>query len=92
MLEPIGVALPERLKGTGVSRLVERVREQRKDLPADYSENDIYLVAGCWDLEQHIKKKRYKSALQATARIMESSSHGLQKEISRQTQDMAAAL
>ncbi|MFW6334409.1 MAG: hypothetical protein ACOC0W_03985, partial [Desulfosalsimonas sp.] len=61
-LEPIGAGLPPRLKKNGLAEIMEKLRAKRKDLPSDYSEKDVFLAADCWDLENFIKKNKYKSA------------------------------
>lgn len=71
-LEPIGAGLPPRLKNNGLAEILEKVCKKRKDIPAGYCENDVFLAADCWDLENFIKKKKYKSALALISQMIES--------------------
>ncbi len=84
-LEPIGAGIPPRLLKDGISELLHKVCQKRKDIPGDYSEKDLFLVADCWDLENLIKRKKFKSALVLISRMI-----GSGNEVSRQTGEQTA--
>jgi len=62
-LEPIGAGLPASLRKNGISEMIEKLIRARRDVPRDFSEEDVRFATDCWDLETHIKKKKYKAAL-----------------------------
>lgn len=71
-LEPLGTGISPRMQANGLEGLLAKVRSTRKDVPDYVTTEDLHVAAWCFDLENKIKKKKYKSALQLVGKILES--------------------
>jgi hypothetical protein len=71
-LEPIGAALPGGIKTNVLEGIVGSLHRTRSDIPAEFGTDHMQLAGSAYDLEQAIQANLLKSALQTTARLLES--------------------
>jgi hypothetical protein len=71
-LEPIGAALPGGIKTNVLEEIVGSLHRTRSDIPAEFGTDHMQLAGSAYDLEQAIQANLLKSALQTTARLLES--------------------
>jgi hypothetical protein len=68
-LEPLGAGMPRRLRKKQLTPTIDKMRRAREDIPDRLSREDLLLAALCFDLENLVKKRRYKAALEVLETI-----------------------
>lgn len=69
-LEPIGVQLPGGVNAQQVNHMLDQVREQRDDIPAEFGWDQIQFLQLCRRLEASINRGAYKAALNSGGRVL----------------------